>query len=159
MKKIRNLLFLMSFMFFLFASPALAVDTYYADNSIADCAGSYNPTTRACSGGSDTSYNTIQEAIDAASTTGDIVNVRAGNIPNGHRRCRSPRAGPGSRGAAGLGRLPAGPYSSSENVANVCSVFSACSCCCSLKSWSETACSIAPPSFPVCSWRSAKSLW
>jgi hypothetical protein len=63
---------------FLVLSTNLAYGaTYYVDNSIGDCDGSYNPLTRLCSGGSDISYNTVAEAITAASS-GDTISIRSG---------------------------------------------------------------------------------
>lgn len=54
--------------------------TYYADSSLgASCAsGNYSMNNRACNGSDGNAYTTIQAAVDAAITAGDIVDVRAG---------------------------------------------------------------------------------
>jgi len=59
------------------APGAAVATTYYVDNSIADCAGTYNPATRSCTGGSYTSYDTIAEA-ESAMSGGDTVIIRGG---------------------------------------------------------------------------------
>lgn len=60
----------------LLCSHAQAV-TRYVDNSIGDCASTYNPTTRACSGGSAQSFDTIQECVNAMAA-GDTCYIRGG---------------------------------------------------------------------------------
>ncbi|GAB4367415.1 MAG: hypothetical protein Kow00128_11840 [Deltaproteobacteria bacterium] len=55
-------------------------DVYYADNGLlSNCIGTYNPSTRVCSGGTSTAYITIQAAVNASNA--DNVIVRAGNYP------------------------------------------------------------------------------
>lgn len=61
-----------------FASPSWAT-TIYADGSLGgDCVGSYNTSTRLCSGGSATADTTIAGAIARISGGGDTVYIRAG---------------------------------------------------------------------------------
>lgn len=57
--------------------------TRYVDGSLTEtCSGSYNPTTRACSGGSSYAYQTFS-AAEAACSSGDTVYARAGTYPLG----------------------------------------------------------------------------
>lgn len=57
--------------------------TRYVDNSLGDCASSYNPATRACSGGSAQSFNTVQECVSTLASAGDICYIRSGTYTEG----------------------------------------------------------------------------
>jgi len=64
--------------------------TIYADKSLgADCATAYQPSTRACSGGTAAAYRTLASALNAAQP-GDIVDVRSGSFSE---RLVPPRSG------------------------------------------------------------------
>src|SRR5678816_943146 len=71
-------------------SGVASATTIYADASLgADCATAYQPSTRACSGGSAAAYRTLANALNAAQP-GDIVDVRAGSFSE---RLVPPRSG------------------------------------------------------------------
>jgi parallel beta-helix repeat protein len=71
------------------STPVLA-ENYYVDGTLGStCAGSYNPDSRTCSGGTSTAYRTISEAASAAQP-GDTVHIRAGTY---NERLVPPRSG------------------------------------------------------------------
>lgn len=66
-------LFIAAILFFL--AHTVYGATIYVDNNISDCAGNYSIAARACSGSDGYSYNTIQEAVNAANV-GDTIYMR-----------------------------------------------------------------------------------
>jgi hypothetical protein len=78
----KSLIFLAIMFFGIFglAKISLAAAAYYADGIlVTDCTtGNYSIANRTCTGSDGKAYNTIQEAVNAATTPGDTVYVRAG---------------------------------------------------------------------------------
>lgn len=68
--------FIMAFIFLLLAVPSYAT-TKYVDGSIANCAATYNQATRLCSGGSSTSYQTIESGIANLGASNTLI-IRSG---------------------------------------------------------------------------------
>ncbi len=72
------------------AAPAAFAATVYVDANLGgNCASSYDPATRVCSGGSARAFNTLSGGVGAAQA-GDIVDVRAGSY---RERLVPPRSG------------------------------------------------------------------
>jgi len=72
-----RLLLLLLLPLLLLPAPARAQETYYLDNTLVDCASSYDPDTRMCSGGAAKSWDTWDEACDDLGA-GDTLYVRGG---------------------------------------------------------------------------------
>lgn len=72
----------LAILFLVIAAPGWSA-TIYLDKSISNCASTYNPATRLCSGGSAISWNDFAADMDTIMNPGDTVEIRAGTYTQG----------------------------------------------------------------------------